>query len=270
MRFSIGEFSIITKLSIKSLRLYHDKGLMIPAEIDDFTGYRYYDSNNFETARIIKLLKSYEFSLKDIKDMLDSSQESEDLIEHLKEKLLDINSKISQYKKISRAIETTIQYERENAMTNQTSFEIEEKQLDTILIAGYRMKGRYDEVGKGFSILGKKFGRHINGKPMTLYFDSEYKEEGADFETCFPIRKGQSGEGVDVRELPGGKCVSLIHKGPWDKLSDSYNRIMSYIKEKGYNTIIPSREIYLKGPGMIFKGNPKNYLTEIQLLIKTE
>ena len=270
MKFSIGEFSIITKLSIRSLRFYHDKGLLIPAAIDEFTGYRYYDSNNVETARIIKLLRSYEFSLKDIKDILDSCEESEDLIEHLKEKLLDIKTKISQYKKISHAIETTIQYERENAMTNKTSFEIEEKQLDTILIAGYRMKGRYDEVGKGFSILGKKFGRHINGKPMTLYFDSEYKEEGADFEPSFPIRKGQPSEGIEVRELPGGKCVSLIHKGPWDKLGDSYERIMSYIKEKGYETVIPSREIYLKGPGIILKGNPKNYLTEIQILIKAE
>lgn len=270
MKFSIGEFSIITKLSIKSLRFYHDKGLLIPAEIDDFTGYRYYDSNNFETARTIKLLKSYEFSLIDIKDILDSCEESEDLIEYLQEKLLDVKTKISQYKKISRTIETTIQYERENTMTNLKNFEVEEKQLDTILIAGYRMKGRYDEVGKGFSILGKKFGRHINGKPMTLYFDSEYKEDGANFEPCFPIRKGQSSEGIDVRELPGGKCVSLIHKGPWDKLSNSYKRIMSYIKEKGYETSIPSREVYLKGPGMILKGNPNSYLTEIQLLIKAE
>lgn len=70
--------------------------------------------------------------------------------------------------------------------------------------------------------------------------------------------------------MPGGKCVSLIHKGPWDKLGDSYERIMSYIKEKGYETVIPSREIYLKGPGIILKGNPKNYLTEIQILIKAE
>jgi hypothetical protein len=30
----------------------------------------------------------------------------------------------------------------------------------------------------------------------------------------------------------------------------------------------PTREIYLKGPGMIFKGNPENYLTEIQIMIE--
>ena len=40
MRFSIGEFSLITSLSIKSLRLYHEKGLLIPAEVDAESGYR--------------------------------------------------------------------------------------------------------------------------------------------------------------------------------------------------------------------------------------
>lgn len=57
MRFSIGEFSLITSLSIKSLRLYHEKGLLIPAEVDAGSGYRYYDGSNFETAKSIKMLK---------------------------------------------------------------------------------------------------------------------------------------------------------------------------------------------------------------------
>ena len=268
MKFSIGEFSIMTQLSIKSLRLYHEKELLIPADVDEFTGYRYYDNKNYERARSIKLLKSFDFSLADIKEILDSCEESNELIDHLEEKLESVKEKISQYKKISRTIEKTIQYERENAMTNQTHFEVEEKELDTILIAGYRMKGRYDEVGKGFSLLGKKLGRHICGKAMNLYYDSDYKEDDANFEPCFPVRKGISGDGINVRELQGGQCVSLIHKGPWDKLGDSYKRILSYIKEKGYKTIIPSREIYLKGPGMILKGNPDNYLTEIQFMIE--
>jgi effector-binding domain-containing protein len=38
--------------------------------------------------------------------------------------------------------------------------------------------------------------------------------------------------------------------------------------ERKLNLALPTREIYLKGPGMIFKGNPKNYLTEIQLPFK--
>jgi effector-binding domain-containing protein len=42
---------------------------------------------------------------------------------------------------------------------------------------------------------------------------------------------------------------------------------MEYLKAKRLKTALPIREIYLKGPGMIFKGNPKKYLTEIQYLI---
>ena len=73
---------------------------------------------------------------------------------------------------------------------------------------------------------------------------------------------------VEFQDLPGGRCVSLIHKGPYVSIRESYKAVFSYINEKGYKTKLPTREVYLKGPGMIFKGNPKNYLTEIQVLIE--
>jgi effector-binding domain-containing protein len=137
-----------------------------------------------------------------------------------------------------------------------------------MLIAGYRMRGKYSDIGKAFGILAKAVGRHINGKAMNLYWEDEYKEDDADFEPCFPVRKGKDVEGISIRELKGGKAVSLIHKGPYEQLGESYKKILAYIKEKGYETQLPLREVYLKGPGMIFKGNPRNYLTEIIMLIK--
>jgi effector-binding domain-containing protein len=103
---------------------------------------------------------------------------------------------------------------------------------------------------------------------MTLYFDGEYKEQDADFEPCIPVRKGKDVEGISIRELKGGRCVSLIHKGPYERLRDSYKKVFGYINEKGYRTKVPTREVYRKGPGLIFKGNPNNYLTEIQVLIE--
>ncbi len=75
-------------------------------------------------------------------------------------------------------------------------------------------------------------------------------------------------EGISIRELPGGRCVSLLHKGAYEELGRSYAKILTHIKEKGYEIVMPTREVYVKGPGMIFKGNPKNYLTEIQMLIQ--
>ena len=73
---------------------------------------------------------------------------------------------------------------------------------------------------------------------------------------------------IAVRELPGGRCVSLLHRGPYDQLGRSYASVLEYVRGKGYEVVLPTREIYHKGPGMIFRGNPKNYLTEIQMLTR--
>ncbi|MDZ7319785.1 MAG: MerR family transcriptional regulator [candidate division KSB1 bacterium] len=268
MRFSIGEFSRMTSLSIKSLRLYHEKELLVPAEVDKFTGYRYYNEANYERAKAIKILKAFDFTLAEIKDMLDECADESELLPQLENKLHEIDSKIRRYREISSAIQELIHYQRESLMMNNKEFEVEEKELETILIAGYRMKGKYQDVGKGISLLYQKMGRQINGKAMALYYDAEYKEDDADFEVCFPIRKGKDEDGISVRELRGGKCVALIHKGPYEILGDSYKRIFAYIHDKGYRPHLPSREVYIKGPGWIFKGNPKNYLTEIQILVE--
>lgn len=268
MKFSIGEFSRITSLSIKSLRLYHEKEILIPSNVDEFTSYRYYSEMNIEVARVIKILKEYDFSLAEIKDIIDECSEESEMVEQLIKKKNEIQKKIDRYQNVARSIELIIQKETESKMKNENDFEIEEKEVETMLIAGYKMKGKYSDVGKGFGILGKNLGKEINGKALTLYFDGEYKEEDASFEACFPVRKGKSAEGISVRELPGGKCVSVIHKGSYENFSASYKRIYNYIHEKGYKTEIPTREIYIKGPGMIFKGNPNNYLTEIQVFIK--
>jgi len=268
LRYSIGEFSKITSLSIKSLRLYHEKDILVPAEVDQFTSYRYYSESDIEKAKSIKILKEYDFSLSEVKDILNSCNDESEILEQLQAKLLEIKNKLERYNQISRSIESIIIFERESKMSTEVNFEVEEKKVETILIAGYRMKGKYNEVGEGFKILGKEMGRHINGKPMTLHYEGEYKENDADFEACFQVRKGSSTDKISVRELKGGKCVSIIHKGTYDTLGNSYKLLFDYIGKKNYKTILPSREVYLKGPGMIFKGNPNNYLTEIQIFLQ--
>ena len=67
------------------------------------------------------------------------------------------------------------------------------------------------------------------------------------------------------KRLPGGRGLTLIHRGPYDQLGRSYAKILQHANERKFNLALPTCEIYVKGPGLIFKGNPKNYLTEIQL-----
>ena len=266
--YTIGEFSRISGLSIKALRLYHEKGILVPVRIDSESGYRYYDTHNVEQARIVVHLRDLGFGLNEIAEVLDETDEDVNVVEFFDKKKSEISAKIRNNLRILRDINLIIKSEKESIMASQnTEFQVEEKELETMLIAGIRYKGKYSDCGEYFSRIGRAFGPKICGKFFCLFYDGEYRENDADIEVCCPIRKGKEAEGISVRELPGGKSVCLIHKGPYGNLSRSYEKIYAYVQEKGYTSKVPSREVYLKGPGMIFKGNPENYLTEIQMMV---
>jgi len=265
MRLRIGEFSLATELSLKTLRLYHEKGILVPAEVDADTGYRFYDERNLERAAAIRALRRFDFSLAEIAALLAECSDESDMRPQLAAKLEEVRREEQRYAEIANLLRSMVDSEEERAMDGRSGFEIEEVDVDTVLVAGHRMTGRYEDVGKGLALVCRKMGRHANGKPMTLYYDDEYKEDGADFEPCVPVRKGSDADGITVRELPGGRCLSLVHKGPYDTLRESYARLFAHAAKHGLTVRRPTREIYRKGPGMILKGNPKNYLTEILL-----
>ena len=50
---------------------------------------------------------------------------------------------------------------------------------------------------------------------FNLYYDEEYKEEIAVFESCFAIKKSIDAEGIDVRKLSGGCFLSCLHHEPY-------------------------------------------------------
>ncbi len=268
--FTIGEFSKVTGLTVKTLRFYHEQGILTPTCVDEQSGYRYYDERKIETARVISQLRGFDFSLDEISEILATFADDADILQILQQKRDAMDAKVQQYRDVRNSLDRIIHDEREARLTMQNSeFQIEEKTLAPVLVAGVRMKGKYSECGKGFSQIGRKFGRHICGKPMLLCYDMEYRPDDADFETCMPVRKAIDVEGISVHELPGGRCVTLLHQGPYEDLSRSYEKILTYVKEQGYEIECPCREAYIKGPGMIFRGNPKKYLTEIQMLIKS-
>ncbi len=262
--FTIGEFSKLCGLTVKTLRFYHEEGLLVPAFVDPDTNYRYYNESQIETARVIAYLRSLEFPIGDIKLLLVAEEES-GLLDRLERQRSQIKEQIKHLQRTVRSLDQFIAEERQGQAMTETLESVTEKNVDALLVAGIRMKGRYSECGKGFGRLGRSFGRFICGKPLLLHYDTEYREEDADFEACLPIRQRKAVEGISVRELPSVRCVALIHKGPYDQLGRSYAKVFKWINEHNYKVVLPTREVYLKGPGMIVKGNPKNYVTEIQI-----
>ena len=154
--FSIGEFSKITGLTVKTLRFYHEQGLLVPSCIDEETGYRYYALAKVETARAITFLRGLDFSVSEIREILAQAEQENDLLEVMERQRRVIEEKIRGYRKVIASLDQFIADEREARMImTNLSLEIEEKDVAPILMAGVRMKGKYSECGKGFSRIGR-------------------------------------------------------------------------------------------------------------------
>ena len=79
--FTIGEFSKVTGLTVKTLRFYHEEGLLAPAYVDPQTGYRHYDERQAEAARAIAFLRSLEFPVAKIRELLQGSGDDQSLLD---------------------------------------------------------------------------------------------------------------------------------------------------------------------------------------------
>ena len=66
----MGDFSRATHLSVKTLRHYHQVGLLEPATVNPDTGYRYYSAGQIPTAQVIRRLRDLEMPVADVKAVL--------------------------------------------------------------------------------------------------------------------------------------------------------------------------------------------------------
>lgn len=83
---SIGEFSFMCQLSPQALRFYHSEGLLVPAAVDERTGYRSYELQQVERAMLISVLRGTEMSLKLVRRAVDEPDAAADLLaEHVTE-----------------------------------------------------------------------------------------------------------------------------------------------------------------------------------------
>lgn len=265
---SIGEFSQAAKITVKALRHYHELGLLAPELVDEETGYRYYGWKSFERARAIRELKDMGFSLAEIGTLFAQASEDAELAGPLRLKLERIESEIRDQRATQRRIREFLAAIEKTGESPQAGREAGEEEVPETLLFGLRHQGRYQEIGRLITQVYRKVGRHAAGGPFCLYYDGEYKEEGADFEVCVPARSRAGMEGLDCRMLPGGSAATLIHIGPYETLGKSYARLYDYVRRRKSSVRLPIREAYLKGPGLIVRGDPARYRTKLMLMLQ--
>ena len=119
--FSIGEFSRASGLPIKTLRFYHEKGLLVPEAVDPGSGYRYYSDANLEKARIIVVLRELEFSLEDVGRILNECDEDSEVLTFLERRRAALRDDIRHRRNLVSSLDRIIQKEHEAKKIMQTS-----------------------------------------------------------------------------------------------------------------------------------------------------
>jgi effector-binding domain-containing protein len=141
------------------------------------------------------------------------------------------------------------------------------KEIPAMMVASIRYKGKYADMGKYIGTLYKAIKGNGDGAPICLMHDDDYKEE-ADLEICVPIKKEIRAQNITVKKLPAIKALCTMHEGSYDDFNLAYKTLTDYARDNKLEMKTPSRQKYIKGPGMIFRGNESKYITEIIIPIE--
>lgn len=262
---TIGELSQAVQVSVKTIRYYQELGILYPVKTDEITGYRFYDSSSFERVNAILTLKKLGFTLKEIKDILNECSEDRELKDFITSKITDIKSKVRELKKTENQLSLLVSQLEDSPAYPDSG--VHEVSLNIPCLAIIKVEGFYDQIGEGFKVLYSKLGRYIKGAPYALFNDMEYKDEGADFCAGVELKKDMKIQGIKNLEFKDVKAVKTVYKGPYGGQGTAYLKLFDYCRKHNLKTEPPIIEQYIKGPGLIFKGNPRNYITECILII---
>jgi len=268
--FKIGEFSKVSQVPVKTLRYYDEIGLMPPARVDEFTGYRFYSLDQLPRLNMLLALRDLGFTLEQVGALMQEGINVEQVRGMLRMKRAEIEGRIEEEgARLSRVEHRLSLIEKEGRMP---AYEVVIKKGEPVRVAAVRgvvenyasMGVLFDEL---FAVLGEK-GIAPMGPAFAIYYDEEYKERDVDAEAAVPVAAEDLPETgrVRIRELPAfAEMASLVRPGPYDDFTPAYRELMAWIESNGYRIAGPNREIYLRGPTDNL--SPESYVTEIQFPI---
>lgn len=143
------------------------------------------------------------------------------------------------------------------------NYEIEIRDIEPIRVAAMRYKGIVTEASKVFPNVFKAINGKANGAPFFCYYRVDRETKIGEMELCVPTAESPKCNGVSVKDMPRIKAVCVTHIGSYEIMQYAYEAIDHYAQENNLTLQPPFREVYIKGPGMLMKGNPDKYITEI-------
>lgn len=262
----IGRFSSMTRLSVKALRRYDESGLLTPAHVDPSSGYRYYAPSQANRAEAVRILRSVDMPLDEIRVILDAD-DAELARKHLMLHRERLAERMAQQERRLAYLELLI--EREDGIMPYEVTIVEERPqhiASTTIHTNLSRVGQ--DIGAGFGTLVQTMGAQgvqPAGAPLIVYHGIIDEETDGDIEICIPVAAPfpDTGE-VRGRELEGGAMATTMHRGPYDEIAPAYHTVTGWISEHGHTIVGPPREVYLNDPTEV---PPEELLTKVEFPI---
>jgi DNA-binding transcriptional MerR regulator len=280
--FKIGEFSRLSRVSVRMLRHYDRLGLLTPSQTDSFTGYRYYSADQLPRLNRILALRDLGFSLEQIAGILDEDLSTDQLFGMLKLKRAEVEEQMQlEQQKLAR-LEVRIRQMSE--APKHGAYDVIVRDIEPELAATYReVAADDDRIEEMFDMVeayvAQYEGARADRPPFSIYYDDEYREKDVDAEVAVPLKYAiLESEAIRVRQLPRLSNVAcVVHIGDYSAIYQAYNALLAWIGANNYQMTGPIREVYLRygADGLNFELPPtylgtdaNEYVTELQLSVE--
>jgi DNA-binding transcriptional MerR regulator len=266
----IGDFSKLTRISIRMLRHYDEIGLLKPDSIDSFTNYRYYSPAQLPAANRITALKNMGFSLTAVSEIMSQYQNTDQLRTYLQIKLAEVKEQTAQTQFQLNLLEKTILRlgEDDTIMKYDVTF----KTIPQRYVASLRgiIPTYQDE-----KILWEQMMRETGGAiqmanpsySLAVFHDEGYKESDVDVEIQISVQgQHENSGGVIFKTVEPIDIASSVYKGSYDQINDVNEAVATWVSDNGHDYNGPMFCIYHVSPG--HDPNPENWVTEVCYPVK--
>ena len=205
MKMSVKEFAALCGVSARTLRYYDEIGLLKPAAVDKYSGYRFYDGNSLVRMQEILFYRELDFSLKSISDILSSPDYDRRKAMEEQKRLLTL--KKQRLERLIEALETAETSEQGGIIMN---FEAFDNSAYEAALREYAAEAK-DKWGKteAYSEYEKKSRNYSGDKQSEII--SAMDGIIAEFANC--LKKG---------ETPDSKTALDLVKGGQDFITENY------------------------------------------------
>jgi DNA-binding transcriptional MerR regulator len=261
--FTIGDFSRITHLSVKTLRFYHRVGLLEPIEVDPVSSYRHYGRSQIGTAHAIRRFRELGLPVEAVKAVLNAPdlESRDDLLgahlDRLTDQLAHTQAAVSSLRGLlerptpAPAIEL-----RAVAACPALAISAHVTRLD-LLTWWADTQQELRDVARAAGL--------IQTAPMAgLYADELFTEEHGDATLFLPVADPPATLGpASALVVPAAELAVVVHHGSHDNADLTYGLLGAYASEHSVDALPagPVREYYLVG--VTDTKNTDNWQTEI-------